>query len=219
MKNEKWKMFCPLPLPFSRILRYVGKQPCGDGWFWLGANNSIHKFSVLENEHGRNTLNLKLSGRPRILIYIQLCDAIAAIRLGSQLLHDWTNHATGSTPGSPGVEQDWGATAFEHFALKRGVSHYQRFRSVSSSRCLAQIQRPTTLATLRNLFSGLARVDAIPGSTVTTSYYQHLFILLEFSRDSCIVHQKFRETISPATSLKRNCAGSGFRPVDALVVT
>jgi hypothetical protein len=185
MENEKWKMFCAFafrlyPFPFSTlspVLGDVGKQPSGDGWLRLSADNSIHKSPVLENEHGGNTLNLKLSCRAGIIIDIQLCNAIAPIRLGSELLHDWANDATGATPGSPGVEQDWPAPAIEHVALKRGVSHYQRFRSVSSLRWLAQIQRLTTLAALRNVFSRLTGVDAILGSTITASYYQHLFVL------------------------------------------
>jgi hypothetical protein len=57
----------------------VGQQPRGYGWFWLGANKPVNKFSVLEDEHGGNTLNLELRGDARVFIDIQLGNAIATL--------------------------------------------------------------------------------------------------------------------------------------------
>jgi hypothetical protein len=154
----------------------VGQQSSGDGWFWLRANKPVNKFSVLEDEHGGNTLNLELSRRARVLIDIQFGNAVTTVRLGSELFHDWANHAAGSAPGSPAIEQDRPAVAFQHLALKRFISDYQRFCFVCSFSRLTQIERRTTFATSRDLFSGIARVDPILSPTVAANYNRH-FVL------------------------------------------
>src|SRR6266508_1469526 len=77
--------FPPYPFPSFPILLFpiflsrVGQQPSGDGRFWLRANKPVYKVSVFEDEHGGNTLNLKLSSRARIFIDIQLGHAVTAI--------------------------------------------------------------------------------------------------------------------------------------------
>jgi hypothetical protein len=154
----------------------VGQQSSGDSWFWLRANKPVNKFSVLEDEHGGNTLNLEFSRRARVLIDIQLGNAVTTVRLGSELFHDWANHAAGAAPGSPAIKQDRPAVAFQHFALKSCISDYQRFCFVSSFSRLTQIERRTTLATSRDLFSGVARVDPILSPTVAANYNRH-FVL------------------------------------------
>jgi hypothetical protein len=151
----------------------VGQQSSGDSWFWLRANKPVNKFSVLEDEHGGNTLNLEFSRRARVLIDIQLGNAVTTVRLGSELFHDWANHAAGAAPGSPAIKQDRPAVAFQHFALKSCISDYQRFCFVSSFSRLTQIERRTTLATSRDLFSGVARVDPILSPTVAANYNRH----------------------------------------------
>jgi len=57
----------------------MGQESSGDGWFWLRANNPVNKFSILEDEHGWNTLNLELSSRARVFIDIQLGHAVTTI--------------------------------------------------------------------------------------------------------------------------------------------
>jgi len=57
----------------------MGQESSGDGWFWLRANNPVNKFSVLEDKHGWNTLNLELSSRARVFIDIQLGHAVTTI--------------------------------------------------------------------------------------------------------------------------------------------
>jgi hypothetical protein len=154
----------------------VGQKSSGDGWFWLRANKPVNKFSVLEDEHGGNALNLELSRRARVLIDIQFGNAVTTVRLRSELFHDWANHAAGSAPGSPAIEQDRPAVAFQHFALKSCISDCQRLCFVSSFFRLAQIERRTTFATSRDLLSGIARVDPILSPTVAANYNRH-FVL------------------------------------------
>jgi len=102
----------------------VGQQSRGDVWFWLGANDLVDKFAVLEDEHRGNTLNLELRSRPGIFVDIQLGDAITTVGLGSELFHDWSHHATGSAPGRPGVEQDRAGAGVNHVPLKTGIGNY-----------------------------------------------------------------------------------------------
>ena len=175
--NDKGFCFTPFALsPFPLVSSRVSQQPSFYRWLWLGANKPVNKFSVLEDQHGWNTLNLELRSGARVFIDIQLGNAITTFRLGSELFHDWTNHATRSAPGSPAVEQNWPALALNYLALKSGIGHCQRFRCMRSFFGLAQIQRRTTLATFCNLFRRIARVDAIPGSALATSYDRHHFI-------------------------------------------
>jgi hypothetical protein len=172
-------LFYPLPFPldpFPLVSSRVSQQPSFYRWLWLGANKPVNKFSIFEDQHGWNTLNLELSGGARVFIDIQLGHAITTIRLGSELFHDWANHAAGSAPGSPAIEQDRPAVAFQHLALKSGIGHCQRFRCTRSFFGVAQIQRRTTLATFCNLFRRIARVDAILGSALATSYDRHHII-------------------------------------------
>jgi hypothetical protein len=158
---------------FLLFLGRVGQEASGDGWFWLRANKPVNKFAVLEDEHGWNTLNLELRSSARVFIDIQLGHAVTTIRLRSELIHDGTNHATGSAPGSPAIEQDWPGITLQHFALKGGISHYQRFRFRSSFFGFAHVERRATFATLRDLFSSTAWVNAILSPTVATNYYRH----------------------------------------------
>jgi hypothetical protein len=60
----------------------VGQQSGGYRWFGLRANEAVNKFSVLEDEHGGNALNLKLSGCAWVFVHIQLGYAVTTIRLG-----------------------------------------------------------------------------------------------------------------------------------------
>src|SRR5262249_40402406 len=71
--------------------------------FRLGADQTINKLPVLEYQHGGNAVDLIFRSSDRILIHIQLGNAIAPLRFRGQLLHDWSNHATRRTPLSPTV--------------------------------------------------------------------------------------------------------------------
>jgi hypothetical protein len=173
----------------------VGQQPRGDGWFWLGANNPIDELPVFEDEHGGNALNLKLSGRARILVDIQLGDPKTPVRFGSKLFHDWSHHAAGAAPGSPAVEQHRPTVTLKYLLRKGSISYDERLSGVGGSCAFAQVERGATLATLRDLLSGVTRVDAILRSTFVAGYYQHSFLPSE-SRFLIIVAEKFRETVS-----------------------
>jgi hypothetical protein len=174
--------------PFPSFLGRVGQESSGDGGFWLRADKPVNKFSILEDEHGWNTLNLKLSSRARIFIDIQLGHAVTTIRLGSELVHDWAHHAAGSAPGSPTIQQDWPAIDFQHLALKGGISHYQRFCFVGSFYCFAHIERRATFATSRDLFSGIPRVEPILSPTVAANYNRH-FVLPSKLQEVWVVGQ------------------------------
>ena len=120
-----FRLYCAIPpylFPFYSLLGGMGQQTCLDCWFWLRANKPVNKLSILEDQHGWNTLNLKLSCSARIFIDIQLGHAVATFRVGSQLIHDWANHAAGSAPGSPAIEQNC-AFALQYLALKSGIGY------------------------------------------------------------------------------------------------
>jgi hypothetical protein len=178
------------------------KKPGCDGGFWLRSNDAVDKAAIFEDKHGGNTLYLKLRSGARILIDVQLRDAVSTICLRSQLLHNWSNHATRSTPGSPGVDKDWTIFAFQYGALKSRVGNNKRFGFVGSPICFAHVQRRPTLAALRQLLSGMARVDAILSSTIAASYYRHCFVLF-WLREFCSMWSK-----CPAKVLRNNLAGS-----------
>jgi hypothetical protein len=165
----------------------------------LRADKAVNEFSVLEDEHGRNTLNLELGSRVRVFINIQLGHAVTTIRLGSKLIHNRANHAAGSAPGRPTIEQDSPALALQHIPLKSGVSHHQRLCFLSSTFCLAHIEGRTTLATFRNLFCYIARVNAIPSPTVATSHYKHFVLRLKATKIGVIIPEKFCKTVARKT--------------------
>jgi hypothetical protein len=101
----------------------VGHKASRDCRFWLRANEPVNQLSVLEDEHGWNTLNLELASRARVVIDIQLGHLVTTIRLRSELIDDWSNHAAGSTPGSPAIEKNRSVVTLKHVALKSGISH------------------------------------------------------------------------------------------------
>jgi len=103
----------------------------------LRSNEPVYKFSVFEDKHRGNTLNLKLGSRAWILVDIQLGHAVTPIRLGSELFHDWSNHATWSTPGSPAIQQYWGAIIAQDLMLKGSIRNDQRLRFRRSFHSLA----------------------------------------------------------------------------------
>ena len=160
------------------LLGCVGQKASRDRRFWLRANKPFNELSVLEDEHGGNTLNLELSSSARVFIDIQLGHTVTTARLRSELIHNRTNHAAGSAPGRPAIEQDC-PVAFQHLALKSCIGNYQRFSFLSNFFCLAHIEWCTTLATPRDLFGGMVRVNAILSATVATNHYRHYVPRLE----------------------------------------
>jgi hypothetical protein len=72
----------------------------------MRADQPIDQLTALEKQHRRNTLNLKLAGGLRVVIDIQLCNAITSLCFSRKLFHDWTNHPAWPTPWRPTVQQD-----------------------------------------------------------------------------------------------------------------
>jgi hypothetical protein len=183
----------------------VDKQPGSDGRLWLGANNSINKLPVFEDEHGWNALNLKLSRRLGILIDVQLGHAVPAFRLCRKLFHDWAHYAAGSAPGSPAVKQNrLTNAALKYLLLETVVSYIDRRRVLRYIYSFADVQWRATLTALRHLLSGTTRIHAILSPTLTASYDEHDSLPSAVTMIS-IIAEKFRKTVS----LTPKCQYSG----------
>ena len=65
------------PLLRGRLREFC--QPRCNRLFGLRANNAIDQRAVFENEHGRNTLNLKLARCARVIVDVEFGDQILPI--------------------------------------------------------------------------------------------------------------------------------------------
>ena len=140
-----------------------------DRRLWLRPNDPINEFSILEDKHGGNTLNLKLACGARILINIQFCDAITSLRFGGQLFHDRANHAAWPTPLGPAVQQNDSLTV-NYFLRKRLVSYCQWLVGTGGS----NRQRRAALSAFGYAVSLRSRVDAVLSATLFTRDDRHV---------------------------------------------
>lgn len=104
------------------VLACVCLEPGNDSRLWQRANEPVNQFPIFEDEHCRNTLDLKLCRGSRILVNVEFSDAIAAVGFGGKLLHDGPYHATWPTPWRPTV-QEHGSAIVQHIPPKGIIRH------------------------------------------------------------------------------------------------
>jgi hypothetical protein len=153
------------------------RQPFGDGWLWLSTDKPVNQLSVLKDQHRGNTLNLKLGSDSRVFIDIKFGNPISSIRFRSQLIHDWANHAAGSAPGRPTINQHRYIAGTQHVTLKRGVRDHQRLLLLRLVRDVARIQWGATFSTLRLADSDTCKLNPILSPTFATANYRHAALL------------------------------------------
>ena len=110
----------------SEVLRDGSRQGC----LGNGANNGVDLLTALENHQGGNTANAVLARDVGVFVGIQLEDFDLTVELLGDLLNDWSNHATGATPGSPEINQ-YRNVALEDVLLERGVGDRSGARHMS----------------------------------------------------------------------------------------
>jgi hypothetical protein len=153
------------------------RQPCGDGWLGLSTDKPLNQLSVLKDQHGGNTLNLKLGSDLRVFINIKFGNSISAIRFRSQLIHDWANHAAGSAPGGPTINQHGYTAGAQHVTLKSGVGDNQRLLVGRLVRDLGGIQWDAAFSTLRLTDCGPGKFNSILSPTLAAANYRHAPLL------------------------------------------
>jgi len=151
------------------------RQPFGNGWLGLSTDQPVNQLSLLKDQHGGNTLNLKLGRNSRVLINIKFGNAISSIRFRSQLIHDGANHSAGSAPGRPTINQHRHTADAQHITLKGGVRDNQRLLVVG--RDLTGIQWCAAFSTLRLAVRGPGKFNSILSPTLATANYRHAALL------------------------------------------
>src|SRR4051812_33490716 len=73
----------------------------------LKANDALYGITVLEQDQGRDTLDIEHLWHRWVGIDIHLTDTQFAFVLLADLIHDGRNHLTRTAPFCPEVNQDW----------------------------------------------------------------------------------------------------------------
>ena len=94
-------------------------QLFGDLAFRHGADDIFHDFAALENHQARDAADTVLDGGVRIVIDVELADLDFAIVLTGDFLDDRGDHAAGSAPDSPEIDQD-GDLGLQDFLVEAG---------------------------------------------------------------------------------------------------
>ena len=153
------------------------RQPFCDGWLGLSTYKPVNQLPVLKDQHRGNTLNLKLGSDYRVFINIKFGNPISSIRFRSQLIHDWANHAAGSAPGRPTINQHRSTAGPQHVTLKSGVRDNQGLLVVGLVRDFAHIQWGAAFSTLRLADCGPGKLNPILSPTLATANYRHAALL------------------------------------------
>ena len=92
-------------------------DPLDQGVLGLHTDDAIHLFAVLEeHEHGDGA-HTELGGEIGAVVDIDLADFDGVALLGSELLQDGGQHAAGTAPFSPEIDDDGRGRRFD-FGLK-----------------------------------------------------------------------------------------------------
>jgi hypothetical protein len=92
----------------------------------LHADETVDELTVFKEEHGGYARDLKARCDLRVLVNVQLRDAILPLRLGRKLIHHRTDDAARSTPRRPTINQHRLSSRRQHLAFESLISDYLR---------------------------------------------------------------------------------------------
>src|SRR5450631_338918 len=84
---------------------------------WMWSNQATNSFTIFKNHQCWNCLDAQATGSFAMLVDIHFSKAEFAFVLSTQALKNRGNIATGTTPGSPEVDDHRGRS-FQHFCFK-----------------------------------------------------------------------------------------------------
>jgi hypothetical protein len=95
----------PPILSTSGLALYLRIQFARQNFLGHRAHDLIHYFAVFVEQDGGNALNVQLGGDRRIFLNLQFADFSFARVFASQLLDDRGDHAAGTAPSGPAIDQ------------------------------------------------------------------------------------------------------------------
>src|ERR1051326_2644993 len=164
-----------------------GREPetLGDCGLWLDTDETFDELAVFEDEHGGYARDLKTRCYLGIVIDGQFCHSILPLRLGSKLVHNWTNDPARSTPRGPTINQHRLPLRRQNLALKRLICNHQRLSIVGD------FQLFSAPAALRLTIRQSSFVHTILRFTVTAN---------NNDLHSRLFHLAFRNSDSPSSA-------------------
>ena len=79
------------------------RNRAGKGGFWNGTNNGVNFLTALEHHQRGDAADPVLACNVWILVRVELEDFDLAFEFLGNLVNNRSNHAAGTTPGSPEV--------------------------------------------------------------------------------------------------------------------